>query len=440
LIIVALVLLIAGHFANKQMSQLASTLTDEAAVRKAFADVDSNNDGQLDLGELARLLTQLSGRTPSHAELEVDMRELDSDMSGTISVEELLGWWGKKKVTEAIRMEELLYQMESSSPTSIATASDAFAVSPAASASTMNTASSRGVKIEDSLDTPLLVNNDESDVENAQPQPEPESQQQVPGIAAHRDYTSGSKKVVSDVAATVGSVAHASADRARRLKTWAVGTGPTSIRVLSVLSGLLLCTVSVFVAVIGNIFRSFNLLKIIVDGLLFAGGLLIIVIDGPMTPMLPLVRSQLKVLSTVVGRGIYQCLIALLALSQGWTDFSWGDPLTNVGALLYISCAAILLIMGVLFMVAGIAAGAQLDKLKTTLQSRTALKEAFDNADVDNSGALDSAELARLASSLGSELTPRQLEVAIDLLDIDRDGTVSYEEFCAWWGAQPDTA
>jgi hypothetical protein len=46
---------------------------------------------------------------------------------------------------------------------------------------------------------------------------------------------------------------------------------------------------------------NFNLLKVIVDSLLFAGGLLIIVIDGPMTPLLPYVRLQLKVLSTVAG-------------------------------------------------------------------------------------------------------------------------------------------
>ena len=413
LIIVAIVLLIAGHFANEKMTQLARSLADEPAVRRAFADTDSNNDGQLDLGELSRLLTQLSGRTPSHAELELDMRELDSDLSGTISVEELLEWWGQKKVNEAIQTEQLVdSHMKSSTHT----------------VGTTTTSTTTAVQTEDGLNTPLLSGS-ESDVENAESHP-----QEKPATHATED-----KKMMSGVANTVGSAAHTSADHIQRLRTWAVGTGPTSIRVLSVLSGLLLCTVSVFVAVIGNIFRAFNLLKIIVDGLLFAGGMLIIVVDGPMTPMLPSVRSQLKVLSTVVGRGVYQCLIALLALSQGWADFKWNDPLTNVGALLYISCAAVLLVMGVLFMVAGIAAGAKLDKLKTSLQSSAALKEAFDKADIDKSGALDSAELAGLASSLGSDLTPRQLEVAIDLLDGDRDGTVSYEEFSAWWGAQSQT-
>jgi hypothetical protein len=49
-------------------------------------------------------------------------------------------------------------------------------------------------------------------------------------------------------------------------------------------------------------------------------------------------------------------------------------------------------------MVAGIAAGAQLDKLKTSLQSKAVLREVFDAADVDESGALDSTELADLCA------------------------------------------
>ena len=137
----------------------------------------------------------------------------------------------------------------------------------------------------DNLISPLLGG---GDVEKG-PQPEPE-----PG--PERGF-------LSDAAATTAAVAHQSADSLRRLKTWAVGTGPTSVRVLSFFSGVMLCTVAVFNAVVGNIFINFNLLKVIVDGLLFAGGLLIIVIDGPLTPFLPMVRSQLMIMSTVAGRG-----------------------------------------------------------------------------------------------------------------------------------------
>jgi hypothetical protein len=61
---VAIALLITGHFAAKKMARLARSLADEPAVRKAFAEVDQNGDGQLDLGELSALLTHLAGRTP----------------------------------------------------------------------------------------------------------------------------------------------------------------------------------------------------------------------------------------------------------------------------------------------------------------------------------------------------------------------------------------
>jgi hypothetical protein len=52
---------------------------------------------------------------------------------------------------------------------------------------------------------------------------------------------------------------------------------------------------------------------------------------------------QLMVLSTVAGRGLYQLMICFLALSQGWQEFSWSSPFANVGSLLYIGCAGVLL-------------------------------------------------------------------------------------------------
>ena len=58
-----------------------------------------------------------------------------------------------------------------------------------------------------------------------------------------------------------------------------------------------------------------------------------------------LANNRIRI-SIRAGRGVYQCLVALLALSQGSADFNFGDPLTNIGALLYISCAAVLLAMG----------------------------------------------------------------------------------------------
>ena len=56
-------------------------------------------------------------------------------------------------------------------------------------------------------------------------------------------------------------------------------------------------------------------------------------------------------------------------------------------------------------------------------------------SDDDESGELDYQELANLAEALGSDLSPRQLEVALDVLDTDRSGSISFAEFSAWWNS-----
>ena len=40
-----------------------------------------------------------------------------------------------------------------------------------------------------------------------------------------------------------------------------------------------------------------------------------------------------------------------------------------------------------------------------------------------------------MAEALGSDLSPRQLEVALDVLDTDRSGAISFAEFSAWWNS-----
>ena len=228
--------------------------------------------------------------------------------------------------------------------------------------------------------------------------------------------------------------------RLRSVKSWADGTGNTSVRVLSFLAGLGLSVVSAVCATIGDVFVHFNLLKVLVDGLLFLGGLLIVVMDGPFSPALPLLRREFLVLTTVLGRGAFQILIGLLAASQGWQNFSLKDPLADVGAVLYLGMAAVLLFFGAIYIVAGMAANAKLTSMKKALQTPAALQAAFDEADKDKNGSLSTDELADLAQSLGSELDTRQLQVAIDQLDTDRNGTISFEEFSAWWGSSASIA
>lgn len=371
LVVVSLVLLVFGYSADSQMRKMASDLADEQTVRQYFSEFDENSDGQLDLAELAKMLGKLCGRVPGHQEVEIAMRELDKDLSGTVSVDELVQWWGERRLTAALVAEDMVMNSTSSDTSSA-------------------TAKSRNRGAESTSDT----------------------------AAAFQEGITSAEETL------------------RNVKSWADGIGNTSVRGLSFFSGVGLCTVSAVCAVIGDVFVHFNLLKILVDSLLFLGGLVIVVMDGPLTPALPWLRQEFMVLTTVAGRGVFQVLIGLLAASQGWQNFSFDKPLADdVGPTLYLGMAGVLLFFGVVFIVAGMAAKSKLDDMKKKFQTPEALQAAFKDADKDQSGALSASELAGLAVTLGSELDKHQLHVAIDMLDTDRNGTISFEEFSAWWGS-----
>jgi Ca2+-binding EF-hand superfamily protein len=61
------------------------------------------------------------------------------------------------------------------------------------------------------------------------------------------------------------------------------------------------------------------------------------------------------------------------------------------------------------------------------------LEATFKRFDIDNTGTLDSAELASLCQSLGSPLTLNELESAILVLDVNGDGKITYGEFLKWY-------
>ena len=92
--------------------------------------------------------------------------------------------------------------------------------------------------------------------------------------------------------------------------------------------------------------------------------------------------------------------------------------------------------------------------------NETAVREAFARYDTDGNGSLSSAELTMVATDLGTDLhlifhcifpflafiseivsfclpganfTKNELVAVFNLLDQDRSGDVSYEEFSRWW-------
>ena len=57
----------------------------------------------------------------------------------------------------------------------------------------------------------------------------------------------------------------------------------------------------------------------------------------------------------------------------------------------------------------------------------------FDKYDTDKSGVIDKHELLAMCKEMGRVLSPFEHENAMRVLDSNQDGTVSYEEFLAWW-------
>lgn len=59
--------------------------------------------------------------------------------------------------------------------------------------------------------------------------------------------------------------------------------------------------------------------------------------------------------------------------------------------------------------------------------------ETFKAFDRDGSGSIDRAELARLLEALGQPIDDEELEIALDVIDANGSGRVSWSEFKAWW-------
>eukprot|EP01047_Picozoa_sp_COSAG01_P077933 COSAG01_NODE_14217_length_1482_cov_0.761388_1_plen_462_part_10 len=84
------------------------------------------------------------------------------------------------------------------------------------------------------------------------------------------------------------------------------------------------------------------------------------------------------------------------------------------------------------------------DETQATFQNAIkrmeAVKEVFDTLDADHSDGLSREEVSRLAESLNAKLTKRDLDIAMQEMDEDGDGEVSFLEFYSWWIKAGDSA
>lgn len=60
-------------------------------LREDFAEVDDDQDGQIDFAEFSNLMENLeAGMSPDH--LRIGFREIDSDHDGRINLTEFVAW------------------------------------------------------------------------------------------------------------------------------------------------------------------------------------------------------------------------------------------------------------------------------------------------------------------------------------------------------------
>jgi hypothetical protein len=61
------------------------------------------------------------------------------------------------------------------------------------------------------------------------------------------------------------------------------------------------------------------------------------------------------------------------------------------------------------------------------------LLDIFQRYDRNRTGYIERAEFARLLEALGQNITDEELEIAIDIVDTDRSGKITWKEFKNWW-------
>ena len=67
------------------------------------------------------------------------------------------------------------------------------------------------------------------------------------------------------------------------------------------------------------------------------------------------------------------------------------------------------------------------------LDENVELRRTFDSLDSDGSGTLTRTEIGTLAKQMGKQMSEKELDKCMNMMDIDGNGSVEYDEFAEWW-------
>jgi calmodulin len=78
-------------------------------------------------------------------------------------------------------------------------------------------------------------------------------------------------------------------------------------------------------------------------------------------------------------------------------------------------------------------AGAADRKSQKAKAQLTNMRELFDKVDTDGGGSLDKKEIKQLVKSMGDRMSAMQLNTAMEKMDPERSGGVTFPAFAKWW-------
>jgi EF-hand domain pair len=156
----------------------------------------------------------------------------------------------------------------------------------------------------------------------------------------------------------------------------------------------------------------------------------IAILDGRFMSMSPLsVRAQLRNVITrnfnvfryVWGRALLYMVAGTLNVAQLW--------------MITICSGSFMIALGFVALFVGIHASRKFAALRSSLADESFLLLVFSNFDADGDGYLTPDEFALLLTDLGMELDDRYTLKAFNVIDLDNDRRISFEEFNHWWAS-----
>ena len=220
-------------------------------------------------------------------------------------------------------------------------------------------------------------------------------------------------------------------DRAAAVRS-SIETGDFSLRLLVLLGGTGVIITSVF-GLISSVFF-FEFTAALVELFTLAFGCVILILESRQLSLPPVyMENVLKYalfLKFIWGRGVLYTLAGALQSNQG----------VYQGSMMDIIVGMYLLFIGLLFIVLGYMTAQKLANVGRRSFTTSTLRSKFRAANTDRSGKLDLEQFSTLVDDLDIPLSKREKEIAFLYLDTADCGTLSFDEFNAWFHGRQDAA